>query len=271
MDRLQLLTTTGTTMSEGQASIPPDVLEHRKWLISLLDLAEARYIVDLGCGKGEDLALIADRARADAELVGLDSWSAQIEKARTSLQGDTRISFLEYRVETGPLPFDDASVDILYSNNLLECLRRPRVLIQEIGRVLRPGGQILCAHWDWDSQIIDADDKSVVRRIVHAFCDWQQDWMEHADGWMGRRLSGLFGSDLFEGGVLTRTLTNTRFEAPWFGHGRIEDFRLLIKHGLVMEQDYERLLAEVRARARSGRYFYSITCYVFCGRKKAAQ
>ena len=41
-----------------------------------------------------------------------------------------------------PLPFDDASFDVVVAAELLEHLRRPDHLVAEIARVLRPGGTI---------------------------------------------------------------------------------------------------------------------------------
>jgi hypothetical protein len=89
-------------------------------------------------------------------------------------------------------------------------------------------------------------------------------------GEWGDDCRGLFRhSGRFEGHTLSRLLTNTRYESPWFGHARINDFHELIAQGLVTETDYERLLREVYARAESNRYFYSLTCYVFVGRSIA--
>jgi SAM-dependent methyltransferase len=47
--------------------------------------------------------------------------------------------------------------------------------VREVARVLRPDGRLVCGHWDWDSQLREADDKALVRRVVHAFADWKQE------------------------------------------------------------------------------------------------
>jgi hypothetical protein len=122
------------------------------------------------------------------------------------------------------------------------------------------------AHWDWDSQLFDATDKARLRRIVQAFSDWQQPWMDHADGWMGRRLSGIFGATrLFDGAAHSRVLTNTVFAAPWYGHGRAQDFSALVKHALVSAEDYAGFLEEQVSLQAQGRYFYSITGFAYVG------
>ena len=51
----------------------------------------------------------------------------------------------------------------------------------------------MIAHWDWDTQVYFSENKTIVRKFVAAFADWQQGWMDACDGQMGRKLWGLFG------------------------------------------------------------------------------
>jgi hypothetical protein len=48
---------------------------------------------------------------------------------------------------------------------------------------------VVFAHFGWDTQVFDGEDKELVRKIVHCFGDWQQAWMNDSDAWMG----GAFG------------------------------------------------------------------------------
>jgi SAM-dependent methyltransferase len=161
--------------------------------------------------------------------------------------------------------------DVVFSNNFLECVGDKGAFLHEVARVLRPGGQVVCAHWDWDSQTFDGADKELVRRVVHAFADWQQPWMEQCDGWMGRRLWATFqGAGWFEGTIHARVLTNTIYAPPWYGHARLADCAALVEEGFISCDDYRRLIEDVERQAAAGRYFYSITCYAYVGRRKAA-
>jgi SAM-dependent methyltransferase len=222
------------------SELPPDRAAHRAWLTSLAALPPGGAAADLGCGRGEDLRQLA--ARLPGAGVPLDE----------------------------RLPFADGALDLVYSHNLLECLADPRRAALEIARVLRPGGQVVVGHWDWDSQLFDGSDKALVRRLVAAYADWQQAWMAHADGWMGRRLWGIFNATgRFTGTVEARVLTNTRYEAPCFGHENAQAFRSLVKRGLASADDHARFArdqAELHAR---GRYFYAITGFAYVGRRAA--
>jgi len=253
--------------ADDVSTLPADRAAHRAWLVALTDVAAGGTIVDLGCGRGEDLALLAERHAAAARLVGLDASAAGLAAAAAAV-ADPRISLRQSALD-GRLPLDDASVDLVYSHNLVECLPDADAFAREVARVLRPGGQAVVAHWDWDTQTFDGADRARVRRLVHAFADWQQAWMAHADGWMGRRLRGVFdATGRFAGTVHARVLTNDAFEAPWFGHENAHAFRSLVKRGLATADDCEGFLAEQAALHARGRYFYGITGYAYVGTRR---
>jgi SAM-dependent methyltransferase len=248
------------------ADVPPDRLAHREWLLSHATLREGGVGVDLGCGRGEDLRLLATRLTApDIRLIGVDASATSIEAAGQANAGDARLSF-QCAALDGALPFADASLDLVYSHNLLECLAVPDAFAGEVARVLRPGGRVIVGHWDWESQLFDGSDKSRVRRLVAAYADWQQAWMAHADGWMGRRLWGLFNATRsFEGVAEARVLTNTAFAAPFFGYENAQAMRSLVKRGLAESSDVNEFLREQQELSEQGRYFYGITGFAYVG------
>jgi SAM-dependent methyltransferase len=249
---------------------PPDRRDQRAWLVSLATLPEGGAAVDLGCGRGEDLRLLAARhPDPGARLIGVDA-SEQAVTAAAAATPDRRLAFRHAPLD-GPLPFADASLDLVYSHNLLECLPDPGAFAQEVARVLRPGGQVVAGHWDWDSQLFDGADRALVRRLVAAYADWQQAWMAHADGWMGRRLWGVFhATGRFSGAVHARVLTNTAYAPPWFGYENAQALRALARRGLAAPEDVERFLGEQAALQAAGRYFYSITGFAYVGTRAAA-
>ncbi len=251
---------------------PPhdDVRAHCDWLLSFVALPAGGTVVDLGCGTGGDLlALAARHADPRAHFLGVDASGTSLATAAArAAAGDPRVGFCLQRI-AGRLPLADGGADAVYSHNLLECLGDPAAFAREVGRVLRPGGVAVVAHWDFDSQLIDADDKDAVRRLVHAFADAKQGWMEHADGWMGRRLWGVFAaSGLFDDAVHARVMMNTTYAEPWYGHARIQDLGRLVRKGLARTEDFDSLVRDVEKRSREGRYFYGITGFAYVGRRR---
>jgi SAM-dependent methyltransferase len=245
-----------------------DRIAHRDWLLSFFDLQAGQRVVDLGCGRGGDLLALASRhAGLPLRMIGLDSSEVSLDAARALASHDSRLIFQQHHLGE-KLPFEDAEIDAVYSHNLLECLADPRRFAAEVARVLRTGGQLVIGHWDWDSQLFDGADKALIRRLVHGFSDWQQSWMEHADGWMGRRLWGVFNSSgTFSGTVQARSLINTSYDERCFGFAIARSFRSLVKRGLASAADVEAFDREQARLSEEGRFFYSLTGYAYVGRR----
>jgi SAM-dependent methyltransferase len=247
--------------------LPADRRAHVEWLLDLTALPHGGLAVDVGCGRGDDLCLLAGRyPDPDSRFVGVDRVAAAsgLEELR-----DPRVTFRSAALDE-TLPFDDATLDLVYSHNLMECLPDHGRFAAEVARVLRPGGQAVIAHWDWDTQVYDGSVKAGVRRLVASFADWQQAWMAHADGWMGRRLSGIFArTGRLDGHVRARVLTNTEFASPWFGHANALAMGGLVKRGLASADDYEQFLHDQAALYARGKYFYGITGFAYVGYRNA--
>jgi SAM-dependent methyltransferase len=94
--------------------------------------------LDLGCGDGGVTALVRQEARADWRLVGVDSDPAEAELARGSGLYE---SVVEADVSSTGLP--DASFDFVFSNSVLEHVGALDAALREVGRVLRPGGELV--------------------------------------------------------------------------------------------------------------------------------
>lgn len=243
-----------------------DVHEH---VISLLEAEEASSVLDLGCGRGEHLRMLARTMPAGARLVGLDFREQVLEEARAAVDEDPRFEFLQGDVSER-LPFEDGEFDRVLSVNMLEAIPAKDELAREAHRVLKPGGRLVCAHYDWESQLFDGTDKEVVRRVVRAFADSRLSWMPTMDGWMGRRLWRTFqGLGLFEGQVDTYTHTSTRYEPGCYGWERSRDIKGLIKRGMITQPEYDQFIDGLEQLAEQQRFFFAITMFSYVGVKVA--
>jgi ubiquinone/menaquinone biosynthesis C-methylase UbiE len=104
-------------------------------------LQPGMYLVDCGCGPGS-ITLGLAAYITPGQVIGIDIEAAQIERtnALAAERGVTNARF-----ETGSayaLPFDAAAVDAIYSNAMMEHLSDPMAALQEMYRILKPGGVI---------------------------------------------------------------------------------------------------------------------------------
>ena len=105
------------------------------------DLQEGETVLDLGSGAGLDSIIASWGVGPTGKLIGVDLNPAMCEKAQANAEASGgSIDCHEGRMEDIPVP--DASVDVVISNGVINLSFRKRRVIEEIFRVLKPGGRI---------------------------------------------------------------------------------------------------------------------------------
>jgi SAM-dependent methyltransferase len=98
--------------------------------------------LDVGCGTGAASAAVLAKA-APASLLGVDPSAAYVAAAAARLDGAT------FQVgEAGALPVPDSSVDRAIAGLVLNFVPDPVAAVQEMRRVLVPGGRAAAYVWD---------------------------------------------------------------------------------------------------------------------------
>ena len=117
--------------------------------VSILDIVSGSdyQVLDFGCGNGELLGALSRRIGTKSRLVGYDAMEKSIAIAQARYPN---ADFICERFSE-ELPFPDASFDLFVTIDTLECIKNKEALLAEIYRVLKPGGEILAMHWDWDT------------------------------------------------------------------------------------------------------------------------
>ena len=112
----------GSLRSEALAALAP-----REWVVA-----------DLGCGAGFLTRLLGERFD---RVIAVDHSAAMREAARASVPEDAPIEWRRGELET--LPLADGEVDAVFSNLVLHHVVEIDRAVEEIARVLRPGGRVV--------------------------------------------------------------------------------------------------------------------------------
>lgn len=103
-------------------------------------IKEGDVVVDLGSGAGNDCFVARRSTGATGKVIGIDFTPAMIEKARANAEkmGYHNVEFRQGDIEHMPITANSA--DVVVSNCVLNLVPNKHAVIQDIFRVLKPGG-----------------------------------------------------------------------------------------------------------------------------------
>ncbi len=102
-------------------------------------------IIDVGCGFGATNIILAERF-ADSEIIGIDLSDPLLRLANQSAQAANlggRVRFEKADVQR--MPYEDNSFDVAINVNMVHLVEDPIRMLNEIERVLVPGGYLFIA------------------------------------------------------------------------------------------------------------------------------
>jgi len=234
---------------------------HRRLAAALPEPALPR-VVDLGCGGGLTLAALRERFGPGLELIGVERREPELDPA---LAATTVVADLNK-----PLPFEDESIGAAVCHNTLEALLSVDAFLGEVARVLAPGGHFLLGHNDLDTIVFSSSELDLTRRLVHAFADSQQEWMDAADGTIGRKLPAIAARTPLEhvatmAWVVLDTDLAAGEPADTAIRGITDAVRRDQHHDLASQ--LEAWVDDLRVRASRGEFLFSVNDYAVLLRK----
>jgi len=250
------------------AMVEPVVPSRHRWLAGLLGAGPGDLVADLGCGTGGTLAQVVP-VLAGGGAVGVDASLAALARTAEALATERARLLLVQADLKDRLPFADAAFDRVVCHNVLECLPDPDALVVEAARVLRPGGRLVLGHSDFDTLVFASEDLELTRRLVRAYCDTQQPWMEAVDGTIGRRLADIAGrSGLPVHDLQAAVVVSRRFVPGELGWGYARNLAETLRgSGQADQAELDGWLAGLERLQRRGAFLFSVNDYaVICGR-----
>jgi SAM-dependent methyltransferase len=219
-------------------------------------------VLDVGAGTGLGAIEMARRVGNCGRVVALDP-SAPLgafarETAKRSGVGDI-MDWQQGRAES--LPFPDGTFDRAFCRWVLLHVECAEAVVNEMRRVVRPGGRIMCVEADWETVVVYPGQRQLTRRILN-FCSDR-----HIEGWSGRRLAPLLRGGCGLANVSLQPIVTvddatTGLEWVTFLHQRAD---MALSAGVVSATEAASWRAEIdRAAARHG-YFFSLTQFAVWG------
>ncbi len=131
-----------------------------KALVELTVTAPLGDLLDVGCGQGHILKLLASRAHSVVG-VDIDSDARRLARAELLLAGSPNCSLRQGDMYS--LPFEDREFDTIILDDVLGDADRPTDAIEEAQRLLKRGGRLL---------LLAAVDEASANHTRDNFADW---------------------------------------------------------------------------------------------------
>lgn len=132
-------------------------------LVSLLDVKKNVHFLDVGCGTGWAVGLVAKKMDDKGLFFGVDLSSKMIEKATKNFQGKENFHFIQSNAED--IPLDTDFFDIIICTNSFHHYLNPEKALHEMARLLKNGGRLYILDMSANNWFIQV----VINRIIKKF------------------------------------------------------------------------------------------------------
>ncbi len=223
--------------------------------------AKPELVLDAGCGAGSDLATLAGLLPKNCRVVGIDASAALLSTAaeRTSRCRD-RCDLV--RGDLIRLPFATGTFGACRIDRVLQHIHNPAHVVEELVRVLAPGGTLVAFDNDWDTLKISLGDEEKSARIARFWSD------SFASGRAGKDLADIFrNTGLVRVSAEPRTLV---LPDPVLAE-KVYDLPALLSRmqdaGIFSKKDHAAIRDELAGRARAGTFSSGYTGWLVVGTK----
>jgi arsenite methyltransferase len=242
----------------------PDVVAQRARVLDALGLQPGERVVDLGCGPGLLALQMAERVGPGGEIQCIDASESMVALARHRCAA---MNWVHLRVgDVAALPYASHSFDAAVCTQVYEYLPELDRALEQLYRVLEPGGRAVIVDTDWESCVWHSSDAARMRRLLEA-------WDRHCpQPRLPRTLAAQLRAVGFESvRVDAITLINDLYHPDTYSFSMISVIAgYAAKHGLVPEKEVEAWAADLEALGQRGDYFFSLNRYLFIARRPAA-
>jgi len=241
----------------------PSIVGAKSWSFDVLSLESGMSALDVGCGTGEDVIIMADRVKPKGWAVGVDLSVTMIEEARRRHGHRQDVGF--QTADAAHLPFANVTFDACRCERTLQHIDDPDGAVAEMARVLRPGGRVALLEPDWGTLIINGGEPEITGRILAVHVG------RHPQPALGRRLRGLLTTHGFTDiEVGAGVVTYTDLPSAYRAFGMVRAGELAITAGVISEEEALQWSMDLQNADDALTFFASVTGFRASGRRSTA-
>ncbi len=235
----------------------PEIVRQRAQTIAALNLRAGERVLDMGCGMGLLTRELALAVGPTGYVLGIDNSRPMLALAQRRCGDLGQIELKEGSVTAIPEP--DNGLDAIACTQLLLYLPDVAQTIQEMHRVLKPGGRVAIVETDWRNVLLECDDQPFMRQL---FAEWESSIPSpHLPG----QLEALLVAAKFSAiQVEAIPLINTSYLLDSYS-GQMVEYSLRVGQtaGKITAEQAERFKTELKQRSADHRYFFCVNRFLF--------
>ena len=234
-----------------------------KTYLNKLELEPSAHVLALGCGTGIEVRVLAGKSGFSGHIVGIDQSPALIEAAQQFSKQEGLNQHVEFLVgDVHNLDYADASFDAVIAHTLISHVADPLAVIEEATRLIKPNCQIAIFDGDYASWAFAYSDPNFAKKVDETLVGFIVN---------NPRVMRTLPRLLTQAGLALEEMTPHILAEVGKGSfflGAAETYApLLVKAGLLTEDQMDSWLKEQRRSHEEGTFFAAGNYYTYLARR----